>query len=84
MKDRELARLIGIAIKARRLELGISQVELSIRSGFKRAYVASIERGEKAITVENIHLLARALELGLAEFFSRVEHASDSQVTFEG
>jgi len=76
VKDRELARALGDAIKARRLELGLSQERLAERSGFKRAYTAAIERGEKAITVENADKIAKALELSLAEFFKRVEEAT--------
>jgi transcriptional regulator with XRE-family HTH domain len=76
VKDQALARIIGSVIRTRRLELELSQVSLAATSGFKRAYIASIERGEKAITVENVRIIATALGLSIVDFFRRVEAAS--------
>lgn len=80
MKDPDLARVIGSVIRSTRLECNFSQAELSQRCGVNRAYLACVERGEKAVTVETVQRIARALGIGLAEFFKRVDDASSSEV----
>lgn len=56
-----LPQLLGVAIRKRRLALGMSQEELGFASETHRTYVGALERGEKAITVEKLVALARAL-----------------------
>ncbi len=51
----------GQAVRAKRFSLGISQEELAFRSRLHRTYVGSVERGERNISIENIYLLAKAL-----------------------
>jgi transcriptional regulator with XRE-family HTH domain len=62
-KEREkLRKAFGANVRARRGYLGISQEQLSFRSGLHRTYVGSVERGERNVSLENIFLLAHALE----------------------
>ncbi len=61
----------GFAIKQRRQELGISQEELSFRSGFHRTYISDIERGFRNLSLENIEKLAKALEITVSTLFSK-------------
>lgn len=73
---------LGKRIKQRREELGITQMELSLRSCEYTQYIGMLEVGERSPTIEVIENIARALEttvgvlLGEADF-SRPEFEPD-------
>jgi transcriptional regulator with XRE-family HTH domain len=56
------ARSFGTRLREARLAAGLSQEELAYRAGLHRTYVSSIERGERNISLANIHALADGLE----------------------
>lgn len=66
-----IKKRFGFAIKQRRQELGISQEELSFRSGLHRTYISDIERGFRNLSLENIEKLAKALEVKVSTLFSK-------------
>lgn len=53
------------ALRARRIGLGLSQEELAERSGLHRTYVGSVERAERNVSIDNMELLALAVETPL-------------------
>ena len=60
---RELPRGLGERIRARRLEIGISQAELARRAGVSTAYVSRLERSLKVHPSMDV---ARRLAAGLS------------------
>lgn len=62
----------GKKVRNERLRLGLSQEELASRANVHRTYIGMIERAEKNITLENIEKIAKALNISIAEFFSKV------------
>jgi len=50
-------------MRAIRKSTGLSQEELADRAGLHRTYISSIERGERNVSLENIFLLAQALDV---------------------
>lgn len=62
---KEILIKFGNKVRERRVALGLSQEELASRAGVHRTYVGMIERAEKNITLENIHKIAKALEIPL-------------------
>ena len=64
------------ALKACRGRLGISQEELAGRAGLHRTYVSDIERGARNLSLESIDKLAKALEIPVSTFFSRLNELS--------
>jgi CheY-like chemotaxis protein len=60
---------LGIAIRDKRSELGISQEVLADRAGLHRTYVSDIERGARNPSLESIQRLAAALEVSLPVLF---------------
>lgn len=57
----EVANLFGNRIKELRLSKGISQERLAELTGLHRTYVASAERGERNVSLENICRIAGGL-----------------------
>lgn len=51
----------GSIVRVHRLALGMSQEELAARAKVHRTYIGSVERGERNISLLNIHALADAL-----------------------
>lgn len=68
---------LGRALKARRAELGITQEEVSHRSGLARSYVSGAERGAINLSIGNANRLAEAVELSLSELIARAERLLD-------
>ena len=61
VKSELLAKRLGANVRKFREALGLSQEELAERCGLHRTYVGSVERGERNVSLENIVLLARAV-----------------------
>lgn len=59
-KDGSLVSL-GVAIRARRVALGMSQEALADLAGIDRSHMGKIERGERNVTILNIVRVAEAL-----------------------
>ena len=62
MSAKSLAQRIGVRVRTKRIELGLSQEQLANLSGMHRTYLGAIERGEKNITVALLARIADALE----------------------
>ena len=54
-------RQFGDHLRSIRAAKGLSQEGLADRSGLNRTYVGSVERGERNVSLLNIHKLATAL-----------------------
>ena len=63
----------GLAVRLRRERLGMSQERLAAVSGLHRTYVGSVERGERNVSLVNIHGLARALQTTPSQLFADAE-----------
>ena len=61
---------LGAAIRAARLERGISQEELAHRSAVDRSYMSSIERGAQNPGIVSILRVAGAMEMTATELFA--------------
>lgn len=64
---KEILVEFGKKVRAKRLELGLSQEELADKAGVHRTYIGMIERAEKNITLENIEKIAKALGINPRE-----------------
>lgn len=71
--DRKLLRALGLRIPHLRESRGWSQDEFAHRCGLHRTYVGGIERGERNVALLNLHRIASALGLSLAELFAHDE-----------
>lgn len=57
-----------------RSETGLSQEQYADKCGLHRTYIGSIERGEKAVTIDTAHKLAQAFGISLSQLFQRLEN----------
>ena len=65
----EIKSKIGIRIKELREVKQMSQKDLAYASDLDRSYIASVENGQRNISIVNIEKIAIALGVSLKEFF---------------
>lgn len=58
----QLAKAVGIKIRAERKTRKLSQDALALACGIDRSYMGRIERGEVNITIEKLYVIAGVLE----------------------
>jgi transcriptional regulator with XRE-family HTH domain len=64
---------IGQRIKQLRDEKKLSQKDLAYSADLDRSYIASVENGQRNISIINIEKIADALNITLKEFFNKKE-----------
>jgi transcriptional regulator with XRE-family HTH domain len=69
----EVPTAFGKALRDVRREVGLTQEELSERSGLDRTYVSGTERGTRNPTLVTITRLSRALGVSPAQLMRRAE-----------
>ena len=60
-KNRRLRVRFGQALRKRRLEAGLTQLDLAVAEGLSEMYISRLERGVYAPSLESISELAKAL-----------------------
>lgn len=60
---------IGQRIKELREEANMSQKDLSYAADLDRSYIASVENGQRNVSIINIEKISKALGVSLAAFF---------------
>ena len=65
---------LGKAIRATRLNAGLSQESLAVDAGVDRSYMGGIERGEHNISTINLAKVAQALGVKPSELFKSAGH----------
>ncbi|NUQ25715.1 MAG: helix-turn-helix transcriptional regulator [Saprospiraceae bacterium] len=61
---------IGWRIKTLRELANMSQKDLSFSADLDRSYIASVENGQRNISIVNIEKIATALGISLKDFFN--------------
>jgi transcriptional regulator with XRE-family HTH domain len=65
---------LGLAVRARREAMSLSQEALAERAGLHRTYVGGIERGERNLSYMNLVAVASALGVAAAQLVAEAEH----------
>jgi transcriptional regulator with XRE-family HTH domain len=68
--DEDIQARLGVVIRTRRRDLGLTQEELGFRAGLHRTYVADVERGARNLTLRSVVQLARALQIALGDLLA--------------
>ncbi len=66
----DIKKKIGARIRDLRKREGLSQEKLALKAEMDRTYIASVESGERNISIVNIYKISTALNISLKEFFS--------------
>ena len=74
----EIKSKIGARIKELRDVKQMSQKDLSYASDLDRSYIASVENGQRNISIVNIEKIAIALGVTLIDFFGNDKFDNDS------
>ena len=64
-----LKKLFGTRVRELRSKKELSQEALALTSGLDRTYIGGVERGERNISLVNIHRVADALDVPVKELF---------------
>ncbi len=67
--EQRVKERFGARLRHIRREKGLSQEALALNCGLDRTYIGGVERGERNISLVNIHRIARALGISAREFF---------------
>lgn len=63
----------GDAVRAARMELGLSQEDFAERCAVHRTYMGAVERAEVNVSFANIAAIARALGVKVSELFAKAK-----------
>ena len=66
---RDIPLRFGARVRSLRQARGLTQEALAEVAGLHRNYVGSLERGERNVSIENVHALAKALGVPDADLF---------------
>lgn len=69
----DMRKVVGLNVLRLRHERGISQEELSFRSGFGRAYLSGLETGKRNPTVVSLLEIAQALDAKPIDLLQEVQ-----------
>lgn len=69
---------IGKRIKELREQSNMSQKDLAYSADLDRSYIASVENGQRNISIVNIEKVSTALGVTLKEFFNNDKFDNDS------
>ena len=63
---------LGVNVRAFRKKAGLSQERLAEKAELHPVYISQVERGQKAVSIEALWKLSRALHVSLAALFRDV------------
>ena len=65
---------IGKKIQALRKGTGLSQEKFALKIDMDRTYLASVEAGNRNISIKNLKKITDGLNIPLSKFFQQIEH----------
>ena len=68
-KDTKFQKRFGTRLRELRRQKGLSQEALASACDLDRTYIGGVERGERNISLINIHRLAQALDVEAGDLF---------------
>ena len=72
-REAQIQRHFGDRVRELRKQKGLSQEALALACNLDRTYIGGVERGERNISLINIHKIASAIGVSPSEFFTDAE-----------
>ncbi len=69
----DFQRALGAAVKARRVELGLTQEQLSLRAELHQRWISNVETGVRNPSYASLRRLGAGLDLTTSELLRRAE-----------
>jgi len=63
---------LGNAVRDLRVELSLTQEQLSEKADLSRNYISAVERGERGLTVYSLYRILSAVDVPFEKFMQRV------------
>ena len=70
---REIQIIFGECVKDYRTKMGLSQEKFALKINIDRTYLASVEAGQRNISIINIKKIIDGLGVSMSEFFYSME-----------
>jgi transcriptional regulator with XRE-family HTH domain len=70
VQDARIQKRFGERVRQLRKEEGLSQEALALACDLDRSYIGGVERGERNVSLVNIHKIASALGVNARELFN--------------
>ena len=67
-----IKKKFGSKIRNLRLQMGISQENFALKIGMDRTYYASVEKGNRNISLLNIEKISKGFGISLSELFENI------------
>ena len=68
-REEQIQKRFGNRVRELRRQKGLSQESLALACNLDRTYIGGVERGERNVSLLNIHRIAEALEVSPQELF---------------
>jgi transcriptional regulator with XRE-family HTH domain len=72
---------LGLAVKARRVELDLTQEQLANDSGLHQRWISNVETGKRNPSYASLRRLAAGLDLSASELIVRAEQMESQSAT---
>lgn len=69
-----IQKKFGSCLRDKRLSTGLSQEKFALKINMDRSYYASVESGNRNVSLVNIERIVAGLEISLSDFFSAVDN----------
>ena len=69
-KNKTVQQEFGIRVRKLRKDIGWSQEEFTDECGLHRTYIGAIERGERNVSLNNIHAIAKTMKISVKNLFN--------------
>ena len=72
IKDPDVLKWFGDRVRQLRKESGLSQEAFAAQCGLDRTYIGGVERGERNISLRNIAIIAKALQISVSQLMKGI------------
>ena len=76
----DIQKAFGLRVQQLRKKTGLSQEKFALSIDMDRTYLASIERGRRNVSINNIKRIANGFNVSISELFDGIERFDESNL----